>query len=261
MNTSVVVERRDGSFVAGLLTVAGPSGVTITLADGRALVVPLEDIASVEPKDKAATGNAVPPTATATPVTPPPRQGGPPTSITDVLVNRIVVVRTRDHRVDGMLTSAGPDGVVLKTAHGDEIVDRADITSIERTDGGGPSWEVDDSEAPAKASSREAPQHSSVDPYEREKRSEQHERDGRIADLEKQASDHATAAWSWYLGAGSGCLTSVALLGIWAFIVASPACLIGAGVGVVGAAVFAIIGLTETGAEMKAKNDAHAMAY
>jgi hypothetical protein len=65
MNTSVVVERRDGSLVAGLLTAASAKGLTVTLTDGRVIEIAMDDVASVDEKPPATKAAERPPAPSA----------------------------------------------------------------------------------------------------------------------------------------------------------------------------------------------------
>ncbi len=175
-------------------------------------------------------------------------------------VGKGVIVERKDGSiVAGTLTEASSTSITVTVLSGREIVIAgADIATIrEKADERRVSAPAERSHVVAPEEARE--ERPRVPNYETEKRAERAER---VAELNRQADAHAAAAWQWYLGAGSGCLTGVALFAGWLFIFASPACLIGAGVGVIAGAICGIVGLTETGAEQTTKNEAsHAMAY
>jgi len=232
LGKTITVTLDEGGVATGVLLEAGPKRILLGTAGGFQVPIETEHIVSIRL-------DGAPSEPTSAAPAPPPKPAGPSIEYTDGLLNHFVAVRSADRFARGQLVVSTPDGLVVRTAHGTESFTRAEVIAIS------PDADDDGSNAPRRDGEK----------WERDKKA------ANAAVFNREADAHAAAAWSWYLGGVGGCVTAGALFAGWLFILASPACLIGAGVGVVAAAASVIVGLTETAAEQKARTEAHAMAY
>lgn len=234
INTEVLVEKRDGVFVAGMLESVSRTELILRLADGRTLALALADVASVRPK-------IAPPAAAQTPAAPKAQTGstlgyesprrGPPARLLDLLLRKkVVVFTTEDVTVRGRLVSFDDDSILVDSPRGEFEIELAAIKRIEEADSDrrAESRSDDDdrsdrSSPPARASAREE--------------------SGALDDAQK----HADASVLWFSSAGIlAAAGAISCIASW-YVCGVPLLVAGGGL-LLGAGVSAVVGLVEGGA-------------